>query len=124
MDNNYDIKSIMEEIEQDLIVRMKRTLWSHKEDEKAEGFDWPQWQATKLKQLQEYKEANKELFNEKTKPLDKQLYKHIKEQFKEGANRTNKEAIKAGIVNKEDSRVRWVFFWIKSQKTRCINKKY
>lgn len=110
----YDIKSIMEEIEQDLIVRMKRTLWSHKEDEKAKGFNWPQWQAMKLKQLHEYKEANKEIFNQKSKPLNKYLYKHIKQQFKEGASKTHKEAIEAGFTKKEDSRVRWVFFWIKS----------
>ena len=55
MQNEYDIKTIMEEIEQDLIVRMKRTLCSHKEDEKAKGFDWPQWQALKIKQFEEYK---------------------------------------------------------------------
>ena len=35
MQNKYDIKKIMEEIELQLIVSMKRTLWSHKEDEKA-----------------------------------------------------------------------------------------
>ena len=122
MDNNYDIKSIMKEIEQDLIVRMKRTLWSHKEDEKAEGFDWPQWQATKIKQLQEYKEANKELFNEKTKPLNKHLYKHIKEQFKEGASRTNKEAIKAGVISKEDSQLGGSFFGLNHRKLDALIK--
>lgn len=122
MDNNYDIKFIMEEIEQDLIVRMKRTLWSHKEDEKAEGFDWPQWQATKIKQLQEYKEANKELFNEKTKPLNKHLYKHIKEQFKEGASRTNKEAIKAGVISKEDSQLGGSFFGLNHRKLDALIK--
>lgn len=122
MDNNYDIKSIMEEIEQDLIVRMKRTLWSHKEDEKVEGFNWPQWQATKLKQLQKYKEANKELFNEKTKPLDKHLYKHIREQFKEGASRTNKEAIKAGVISKEDSQLGGSFFGLNHRKLDALVK--
>lgn len=122
MDNNYDIKSIMEEIEQDLIVRMKRTLWSHKEDEKVEGFNWPQWQAIKLKQLQEYKEVNKELFNEKTKPLDKHLYKHIKQQFKEGASRTNKEAIKAGVIKKEDSQLGGSFFGLNHRKLDALIK--
>ena len=71
MQDEYDIKSIMEEIEQDLITRMKRTLWSHREDEEAKWFNWPQWQYLKLKQLQEYKQANKEIFNEKAKPLNR-----------------------------------------------------
>ena len=61
MQNEYDIKKVMEEIELQLITSMKRTLWSHKEDEKAKGFDWPQWQALKLKQFEDYKKANKEV---------------------------------------------------------------
>lgn len=122
MQNEYDIKSIMEEIEQDLIIRMKRTLWSHKEDEKTKGFNWPQWQALKLKQLQEYKEANKEIFKEETKGLDKYLYKHIKQQFKEGASRTNKEAIKSGFIKKEDSRLGGSFFGLNYRKLDALIK--
>ena len=38
MQNEYDIKKVMEEIELQLITSMKRTLCSHKEDEKAKGF--------------------------------------------------------------------------------------
>lgn len=114
MQNEYDIKKVMEEIELQLISSMKRTLWSHKEDEKAKGFDWPQWQALKIKQFEDYKKVNKEIFNNTTKGLNKYIYKHIKDQFQEGASRTNKKAIQAGFIKKEDSRVRWVFFWIKS----------
>lgn len=118
----YDIKSIMEEIEQDLIVRMKRTLWSHKEDEKAKEFNWPQWQAMKLKQLHEYKEANKEIFNQKSKPLNKYLYKHIKQQFKEGASKTHKEAIEAGFIKKEDSQLGGSFFGLNHRKLDALIK--
>lgn len=118
----YDIKSIMEEIEQDLIVRMKRTLWSHKEDEKAKGFNWPQWQALKIKQLENYKKANKQLFNEKTKGLNRYLYKHIKQQFREGANRTNKKAIKAGFIKKDDSQLGGSFFGLNYRKLDALIK--
>lgn len=122
MQEDYDIKKVMEEIEQDLIVRMKRTLWSHKEDEKAKGFNWPQWQALKLKQFQEYKEANKEIFNQKTKRLNKYLYKHIKRQFQEGASRTNKEAIKSGFIKKEDSQLGGSFFGLNHRKLDSLIK--
>lgn len=122
MQNEYDIKTIMEEIEQDLIVRMKRTLWSHKEDEKAKGFDWPQWQALKIKQFEEYKNANKEMFNKKTKGLNRYIYKHIKDQFKEGASRTNKEAIKAGFIKKEDSQLGGSFFGLNHRKLDALIK--
>ncbi len=118
----YDIKSIMEEIEQDLIVRMKRTLWSHKEDEKTKGFDWPQWQALKIKQFEDYKNINKKIFNEKTKGLNRYLYKHIKQQFKEGASKTNKEAIKAGFIKKEDSQLGGSFFGLNHRKLDALIK--
>lgn len=122
MQKEYDIKSIMEEIEQDLIVRMKRTLWSHKEDEKTKGFNWPQWQALKIKQFEEYKQANKETFNGKTKGLNRYLYKHIKQQFKEGASRTNKEAIKSGFIKREDSQLGGSFFGLNHRKLDALIK--
>lgn len=122
MQNDYDIKSVMEEIEQDLIVRMKRALWNHKEDEKTENFDWPQWQAIKLKQFDEYKKANKEIFNSKTKPINRYLYKYIKSQFKEGASKTNKEALNAGIIKKEDSQLGGAFFGLNHRKLDALIK--
>lgn len=122
MRKEYDIKSIMEEIELELIKSMKRTLWGHKEDEKTEGFDWPQWQALKLKQLQEYKETNKQIFNKKVKPLKKSIYKHMKQQFSEGASRTNKEAIKNGFIKKEDSQLGGSFFGLNHRKLNALIK--
>ena len=122
MQKEYDIKKVMEEIELQLIASMKRTLWSHKEDEKAKGFDWPQWQALKIKQFEDYKKTNKEIFNNNTKGLNKYLYKHIKEQFKEGASRTNKQAIQLGIVKKEDSQLGGSFFGLNHRKLNALIK--
>lgn len=122
MQDEYDIKKVMEEIEMQLIASMKRTLWSHKEDEKAKGFDWPQWQAIKIKQFEDYKKANKEIFNNNTKGLNRYLYKHIKKQFREGASRTNKEAIKSGFIKKEDSQLGGSFFGLNHRKLDALIK--
>ena len=122
MQNEYDIKKVMEEIELQLIASMKRTLWSHKEDEKTKGFNWPQWQALKIKQFEDYKKANKKIFNSNTKGLNRYLYKHIKEQFKEGASRTNKEAIKSGFIKKEDSQLGGSFFGLNHRKLDALIK--
>lgn len=122
MQKEYDVKSIMEEIEMQLINSMKRTLWSHKEDEKTKGFDWPQWQALKIKQFEQYKKVNKEIFNNHTKGLNKYIYKHIKDQFKEGAIRTNKDAIKAGFIKKEDSQLGGSFFGLNHRKLDALIK--
>lgn len=122
MNNSYDIKSIMEEIEIELIKSMKRTLWSHKEDEKTKGFNWPQWQSLKIKQLEEYKSNNKEIFNTHTKGLNRYIYKYIKEQFKEGASKTNKEAINGGFIKKEDSQLGGSFFGLNHRKLDALIK--
>lgn len=122
MQNEYDIKKVMEEIELQLIASMKRTLWSHKEDEKAKGFDWPQWQALKIKQFEDYKKSNKEIFNSTTKGLNKYIYKHIKDQFKEGASRTNKKAIQSGFIKKEDSQLGGSFFGLNHRKLDALIK--
>jgi len=122
MQDEYDIKKVMEEIELQLISSMKRTLWSHKEDEKAKGFDWPQWQALKIKQFEGYKKTNKEIFSSNTKGLNRYLYKHIKKQFKEGAGRTNKQAIQSGIIRKEDSQLGGSFFGLNHRKLDALIK--
>lgn len=122
MQDEYDIKKIMEEIEQDLIVRMKRTLWSHKEDEKSKEFNWTQWQAIKLKQIQDYKQANAEVFESNTKGFNRYIYKHIKQQFKEGASKANKEALKAGVIKKEDAQLGGSFFGLNHRKLDALIK--
>lgn len=122
MEYPYDIKKIFEEIELDLIKNMKRTLWSHQKDEKTEGFEWPQWQSLKIKQFENYKKANKEIFNNKTKRLNSFLYKYMKKQFKEGASRTNKKAIRAGVIKKKDSQLGGSFFGLNHRKLDALIK--
>ena len=51
MQNDYDIEKIFEQIENDLISSMKRTLWSHKEDEKTKGFKWRTMASIKTKAI-------------------------------------------------------------------------
>lgn len=122
MNDEYDIKKIFEEIELELIQSMKRTLWSHQKDEESKGFDWPQWQAMKIKQFEDYKKANKDIFNGKTKDLEPYIYKHMKKQFKEGASRTNKKAIEAGFIKKEDARLGGSFFGLNHRKLNSLIK--
>ncbi len=51
MDNDYDIKKIFEDIELELIKSMKRTLWSHQQDEDARNFKWRAMASTKTKTI-------------------------------------------------------------------------
>lgn len=122
MQTEYNIKEIFEEIENELILSMKRTLWSHKEDEKVKGFKWPQWQAMKLKQIEDFRKSNQEIFKNKNTILDNLVYKEMKKQFKEGASRTNKDAIKKGIIKKSDSQISGSFFGLNDRKIKALIK--
>ena len=117
---DYDIKLIFQEIEDKLISSMKRNLAYHKQDEKTEGFDWGQWQAHKLKSMQKFREENKEIFNEYSDFINRHSYKSIKSQFKEGASKVNKEAIKSGFIKKEDSQLGGSFFKINNRKIKSL----
>lgn len=122
MQNDYDIEKIFEQIENDLISSMKRTLWSHKKDEKVKGFDWPQWQALKLKQLEDFRKNNQEIFKNYNQDIKYVTKIQMKKQFREGASRTNKEAIKAGIIKKEDSQLSGSFFGLNDRKIKALMK--
>lgn len=122
MQNDYDIEKIFEQIENDLISSMKRTLWSHKEDEKAKGFNWPQWQALKLKQLEDFRKNNQEIFKNYNQDIKYATKIQMKKQFREGASRTNKQAIKAGVIKKEDSQLSGSFFGLNDRKIKALMK--
>lgn len=123
MDNDaYDIKKIFEEMEADLIASMKRNLWSHKADENVENFKWPQWQAIKLKQLEEFRKNNKDLFKDYDKQINFWTKIQMKKQFREGAKRVRKKAIKAGKIRKEDAELGGSFFGLNDRKLRSLIK--
>lgn len=122
MQNDYDIEKIFKQIENDLISSMKRTLWSHKEDEKAKGFNWPQWQALKLKQLEDFRKNNEEIFKNYNQDIKYATKIQMKKQFREGASRTNKQAIKAGKIKKEDSQLSGSFFGLNDRKIKALIK--
>ncbi len=122
MQEDYNIEKIFEQIENDLISSMKRTLWSHKEDEKTKGFNWPQWQALKLKQIEDFRKNNQEIFKNYNQDIRYATKIQMKKQFREGASRTNKEAIRAGIIKKEDSQLSGSFFGLNDKKIKALMK--
>lgn len=122
MQNDYNIEEIFEQIENDLISSMKRTLWSHKKDEKAKGFNWPQWQALKLKKLEDFRKNNQDIFKNYNQDIKYATKIQMKKQFREGASRTNKEAIKAGIIKKEDSQLSGSFLGLNDRKIKALMK--
>lgn len=122
MNNEYDIEKIFEEIENELIKSMKRTLWAHQKDEEAKNFRWSQWQALKLKQLEDFRKNNQKIFKNYNQDIKYATKIQMKKQFREGASRTNKQAIKAGIIKKEDSQLSGSFFGLNDRKIKALMK--
>lgn len=121
IEQDYDLKAIYEKLELDLISSMRRTLGSHEDDEDLKNFNWPQWQALKLKQMRQFREDNKELLGDCQRAVKKGTIKLIRKQFKEGARKVNKEALTARILNAKDAELGGSFFKINDRKIKALN---
>lgn len=82
MSNEYDISRAFKRIENDLIDSMMRNMKRHQVEEADLGFEWEQWQALQLQELEEYRKKNAQLFsgdfkeiNDKIEDLFKQTCK-------------------------------------------------
>lgn len=89
---------------------------------KQKDLNGGQWQALKLKQLEDYRKQNKELFKKFDRQINIWTRIQMKKQFREGASRTNKKAIKAGIIKKEDSQLGGSFFGLNHRKLDALIK--
>lgn len=62
MANEYDISKAFKRIENDLMDSMMRNLSRHQAEETEMGFNWEQWQALQLKELERYRKENAKKF--------------------------------------------------------------
>jgi len=100
--NDYNIKELYEEMEMHLIKSMQRNLSRHLKEESEVGFEYPQWQAIKLKELKKYQRENQKIVKRYTLGLDKDVSEHLKKELKQGSlqaireyNKTHKNKLNA-----------------------------
>ncbi|ELC8383203.1 MAG: phage minor capsid protein [Clostridium perfringens] len=77
----YDIRKIFEEMELALISSMHRAFYFHQIQQSKEGFQWEQWQRTKLRELEKYRKKNKKLVEEYNKPIQEAINREIQGNF-------------------------------------------
>lgn len=77
----YDIRKIFEEMELALISSMHRAFYFHQIQQSKEGFQWEQWQRTKLRELEKYRKKNKRLVEEYNKPIQEAINREIQGEF-------------------------------------------
>jgi hypothetical protein len=88
--NPYDLREIFQRMELDLIASLKRNFYRHKNEELKEGFEWEQWQLSKLRNIEKFRKANKELIDKYSDPIQNAIDSVLRESFKAGENRVTK----------------------------------
>lgn len=79
---DYDIRSIFEQMELELIASMKRNLSRHQKWESEEGMNWTMWQAEQLKTLEEFKKNNRKIFTKKFTSVNNEIAKFLESNYK------------------------------------------
>ena len=78
---DYDIRSIFEKMELELIRSMKRNLSKHMQWEKDEEMNWTMWQAEQLKTLEQFRKENEKIFGKKFSLVNKEIEEFLKETY-------------------------------------------
>lgn len=85
MDFDKEIAQIYRDMELYLIESMQRNLAGHLAEEVKTGFNYPQWQAEKLKELKRYQRENRKIVRSQTEGLSEKVAKHMKSELRQGS---------------------------------------
>lgn len=124
---DYDVRSIFEQMELELIASMKRNLSRHQQWEKDEGINWTMWQAEQLKTLEEFKKNNKNIFSKKFTSVNSEIAKFVEETYKTSGFKQErailKELAKGNTFNQTVSKgLEGAFFNLNEDKMNALIK--
>lgn len=124
---DYDVRSIFEQMELELIASMKRNLARHQKWEKDDGMNWSMWQVEQLKTLEKFKQENKELFTKRFTSVNNEIAKFLEENYKtsgfEQEKAILKELAKGNIFNqKYEKGLEGGFFSLNKDKMNALIK--
>jgi len=80
----YDIGRIFTEMTLSLVASLKRNLSRHKREEEKVDFKFDQWQLAKLRNIKEYRKANKQITDQAFKEADKLVDEVLLDSFNTG----------------------------------------
>lgn len=86
-EKSYDIRKIFEQMELDLISSMHRAFYFHKNEQIKEGFEWEQWQLSKLRAMEQYRKRNKKIVGKYNKPIQETIDRELRCNFSKGESR-------------------------------------
>lgn len=76
---DYDVRSIFEQMELELIASMKRNLSRHQKWEKDEKINWTMWQAEQLRTFENFKKENEKIFGARFTSINNAIADFLKE---------------------------------------------
>lgn len=88
-----ELSEIFEEIERELFANLKRNFLRHKSWEKALGFEWPAWQAEKIKSMERFRRENEKIIGKYSDIISAETRKMLLEQYAEGENKALEELL-------------------------------
>lgn len=89
-EKSYDIRKIFEQMELDLISSMHRAFYFHQNEQIKEGFEWEQWQLSKLRAMEQYRKRNKEIVNSYNTPIQEAIDRELRGNFSKGESKVER----------------------------------
>ena len=120
---DYDVSKAFERIENELLDSMVRNLRRHKAEESEIGFEWTQWQAVQLEELQRYKQEAAKKYGLEFKSMNKRIRETIAEAAIRGASDEELNVLKAiekGYIIKRDRGLSSGFFQSNQRKLDAL----
>ena len=87
---SYDIRKIFEQMELDLISSMRKAFYFHQREQEKEGFEWEQWQLSKLRAMEQYRARNRKIVSKYNKPVQDTINKALRGNFLNGESKVEK----------------------------------
>ena len=100
-EKSYDIRKIFEQMELDLISSMRRAFYFHQNEQKKEGFEWEQWQLSKLRAMEQYRARNRKIVSKYNKPIQDAINRELRGNFSKGEGNVEK------LFNKINQVLKW-----------------
>lgn len=89
-EKSYDIRKIFEQMELDLISSMRKAFYFHQNEQIKEGFEWEQWQLSKLRAMEQYRKRNKSIVDSYNTPIQEAIDRELRGNFSKGESKVER----------------------------------
>ena len=126
MAEEYDISRAFERIEEELIASMIRNMDRHRAEESAYGYEWSQWQAEQLRNLEHYRAENQRTFGRQFSSLNQRIENAIRAAHETGGMEQEEEILDAirrgftGYSHLSDAMIQGNFFRVNQRKLDAL----